>query len=93
MYTLKIVRAIKKMSVNEIKDFIFENYFKQIGFSKESSYYSSKRLKRKDLLFITKKFIENVADPHSTKEHSQSFLRKHKTSETIRNNQLPIKHF
>ena len=93
MYTLKIVRAIKKMSVNEIKDFIFENYFKQIGFSKESSYYSTKRLKRKDLLFFTRTFIENVADPHNTREHYQPFLRKHKTSETIRNNQLPIKHF
>ena len=84
---------IKKMSVNEIRDFIFENYFKRIRFSKESSYYSTKCLKRKDLLFFTKKFIENVADPHSTKEHYQSFLRKHKTSGTIRNNQLPIKHF
>ena len=42
MYTLNIPRAIKKMSVNEIRYFIFENYYKQIGFSKESSYYSMK---------------------------------------------------
>ena len=47
MYTLNIIRAIKKMSVNEIIDFIFENYYKQNGFSKESSYYSTKRLKKK----------------------------------------------
>ena len=33
MYTLSIARAIKKMSVNEIKDFISENYYKTIGFS------------------------------------------------------------
>ena len=39
MYTLNIAKAIKKMSGNEIKDFIFENYYKIIGFSKESSYY------------------------------------------------------
>ena len=45
MYTLNIVRAIAKMSVNEIRDFIIENYYKQIGLSKESSYYSIKRLK------------------------------------------------
>ena len=31
----------------EIKDFIFQNYFKRIGFSKENSYHLMKRLKRK----------------------------------------------
>ena len=40
MYTLNIARAIKKMSVNETQGFIFENYYKRIGFSKENSYYS-----------------------------------------------------
>ena len=45
MYTLNIARAIKEMSVNEIRHFIFENYYKQIAFSKENSYYSMKRLK------------------------------------------------
>ena len=44
MYILNIARAIKKMSTNEIKDFIFENYYKQIEFSKENSYYSMKHL-------------------------------------------------
>ena len=38
MYTLSITKAIKKMSVNDIRDFIFENYYKRIGFSKENSY-------------------------------------------------------
>ena len=38
MYTLNLARAIKKMIVNEIRDFIFENYYKQIGFSKERSF-------------------------------------------------------
>ena len=36
MYILNI--RIKKMSVNEIRDFIFENYYKQLKFSKENSY-------------------------------------------------------
>ena len=35
------------MSLNEIKDFIFENYYKRIGFSMENSYYSMKHLKKK----------------------------------------------
>ena len=39
MYVLNSARAIKKMSVNEIKDFIFENYYKRIGLSKQNSFY------------------------------------------------------
>ena len=35
------------MSASEIRDFIFENYYKQIGFSKESGYYSMKHFKKK----------------------------------------------
>ena len=58
MYTLNIVRAIKNMSVNEIRCFIFENYYKRIGFSKEGSYYSLKSFKRKNVLFLANKFIE-----------------------------------
>ena len=74
MYTLNIPRAIKKMSVNEIRYFIFENYYKRIGFSKESSYYSMKHLKRKDSLLLANKLIEEVLDPPN--EHFGSFLRK-----------------
>ena len=47
MYILNIDGAINKMSFNEIRDFIFEDYYKRIGFSKENSYYSMKRLKKK----------------------------------------------
>ena len=49
MYILNIAIAIKKMSINEIKDFIFESYCKRIGFSKESSYYYMKHLKKKKI--------------------------------------------
>ena len=54
MYTLNIVRAMKKMSVNEIREFVFEDYHKRIGFSKESSYYSVKRLKKKSFIVACK---------------------------------------
>ena len=66
------------MSVNEIKGFIFENYYKQIGFSKNNSYYSMKRLK-KDLLLLANEFIEKISDPHNAKEHYQCFIRKKNT--------------
>ena len=51
---LNIARATKKMYVNEIKDFIFENYYKRIGFSKGNSYYSMKRLKKKRFIVACK---------------------------------------
>ena len=37
MYILNIAIATKKMSFNGIRDFVFENYYKRIGFSKENS--------------------------------------------------------
>ena len=74
MYTLNITKAIKRMSINEIRDFTFENYYKRIGFSKEGSYYSMKCLK-KNLLLLANKLIEKVPDPDNAKEHYQSFMR------------------
>ena len=50
------------MSVYEIRDFIFKNYHKQIGYSTEKSYYSMKRLKRKYLLLLANKLIEKISD-------------------------------
>ena len=87
MYTLNIVRAIKKMSINEIRDFIFENYYKQIGFSKESSYYSVKRLKRTDLVLLANKLIEKVPDPQNAIEHCESFLRK-KNKKSVKQSEI-----
>ena len=60
------------MSVNEIRGFIFKNYYKRIGFSKDNNYYLMKRLKNKDL-FATK-LIEKIPDPCNAKEHYQSFI-------------------
>ena len=54
------------MPVNEIKDFIIENYYKQIGFSKENSY----------LLLLPNKLLEKIPDPRNAKQHYQSFIRR-----------------
>ena len=54
------------MSVNDIRDFIFENYYKEIGFSKESSYSSMKHLKRKDLLLLANNLLANNLKAVST---------------------------
>ena len=74
MYILNISRAIKKMSGNKIRDFIFENYYKRIGISKENSHYSMKHLKKKkkkDLLLLANKLIAKIPDPRNAKEHYQ----------------------
>ena len=57
------------MSVNEIKDFNFENYYKRIGFSTKITYNSMKRLNKKDLLLIANKLIKNVPDPYNAEEY------------------------
>ena len=80
MYILNITKAIKRMSVNDIRDFIFENYYKRTEFSKESSCYSVKHLKKKDILLLVNKLLEKVTDP-----------QKQKISKTIRNNYLSTK--
>ena len=72
MYTLNIARAIKEIFVNEIRYFIFENYYKRIGSSLENSYYSRKHLKRKDLLLLA----NNLPDSCNGKEHYQSTIAK-----------------
>ena len=46
MYVLKIFSAIKKIKIKELKYFIFENYYEQIGFPKDNSYYSKKQQKK-----------------------------------------------
>ena len=46
MYVLNMTKDIKMVSVNKIRDFTLENYYKQIGFSKESSYNSIKCFKK-----------------------------------------------
>ena len=67
------------MTLIELRDFIFENYYKQNGFVKESSYYSMKRLKRKIYFCFQQKFIEKLADPSNAKEYYNSYLKRKNT--------------
>ena len=56
MYILNIAKALTKISVNRIRAFIFEDYYKRIGFCKENSYYS---------MLLGNKLIEKVPDPRN----------------------------
>ena len=64
------------MSINQIKDFIFEDYYKRIRFSKKNSYFPMNHCKKKDLLLLANKLIEKISDPRNDKEDYQCFLRK-----------------
>ena len=46
MENLNIQRTIKEMTIKEIKDFICENYYRRIRFTKENSYQSVKHQKK-----------------------------------------------
>ena len=63
MYILNIFSTIKKMPVHQLRDFIFKNYYKRIGFAKERSSYSKKQ-KKKDATKLT----ENISDTNNSKE-------------------------
>ena len=75
MYTLNITKATKKMSINDIRYFIYESYEKRIRFSKEDSY-PSLECSKKNLLLFAKKILEKVPDPCNSKQNFESFLRK-----------------
>ena len=53
------------MNANNIRGFIYQNYHKRIGFSKEESYCSLKGLKKKGLLLLANKLIKKI--PYSRK--------------------------
>ena len=56
MYILNILSTIKKMTIKKTQKYlIFENYYRQIVFTKENSYSAMKHQKKKDLLLFTTK--------------------------------------
>ena len=75
MVTLNITKAEKKMSANDIRNFIYKNYYKRIEFSKEDIYRSLKRLNKKDLLLFANKLIEKLPDTPDSKHHYESYLK------------------
>ena len=46
------------MTVEKIKDFIYENYYRRIGFFQEKSYSSLKHQKKQDSLLLATKLIQ-----------------------------------
>ena len=79
------------MSLNDIRDLFFDNYYKRIGFSEESSYFSMKHLKRKELLLLANKLMQKVPDRRNAKDHYNSFLRK-KNKKSVKQSEIITYH-
>ena len=68
------------MPVNEFREFIFENYYERIGFSKETVIIQwSAWGKKKDLLLLVNKLMGKIPNPCNAKEHNLSFIIKKNT--------------
>ena len=57
MYKLNIVNAIRKMTINKLRDFFYENYYSKIRFTKENSFYSIKRQKKRFTIILKQIFF------------------------------------
>ena len=40
------------MKVKDVREFIFENYYKEIGFTKKDNYYLLKKAEKRDFVLI-----------------------------------------
>ena len=58
MYICNIFSIITKLTLKELKKFIFEDYYRQIGIIEDVSYYSMKH--KKKLLLLATKLIKQL---------------------------------
>ena len=92
MHIINITRAIKNMSINKIRNFIFENYYERIRYSKENCYQSMKHLKRRRFIVVCIQINKKISDLWNFKGRYQSCIRKNiKSVKKIKNNYLSTK--
>ena len=94
MHILNISSAIKKMTVHELRNFIFENYYKRNEFVKQSSYYSIKRLKKR-FAIAGDQINRKIVDHSNAEEYYNSYLKRKNTklvkrSKVITQQQKPL---
>ena len=54
------IENVIKMMVEDLTHFLFKNYYEQIGFTKEDSYYLLKKLTKKDLVLFAINLTKNT---------------------------------
>ena len=65
-----------KKTVKGHTEFLFENYYKWLGFTEEDSYYSLKKKMKQDLVLFTAILIEKTSDFVKAKEHYDLFSKR-----------------
>ena len=87
MYVLDIASAIKKIPVNEIRDFIFEDYYKELIFLRKTVIIQW-NIRKKIFKMFAIKLKEKIPNPLSAKECYQSFIRKESTESVKQSNMI-----
>ena len=67
------------MTIKELKNFIYENYYRQVWFPKESNHYSIKYQRKKDLLWLAIKLTVKIPDATNAKLNYQFYVKRENT--------------
>ena len=67
------------MTIKELKNFIYENYYRQVWFPKESSHYSIKYQRKIDLLWLAINLTVKIPDATNAKLNYQSYVKRKNT--------------
>ena len=87
------------MTVKELREFVFRNYYKQINFTRKDCYCFSKKL-RKPFFFVTCYQLNKISGPTKAIEQNKLILKSegkkiHKVSKTVKNSgirSVTVKH-
>ena len=66
---------MKKKTCNGLIDVIFENYYKQVGYARENSYYTMRQHIKKDLQLFAIKLTGKLLDSRNIKEFYSCYLK------------------
>ena len=59
-----------KMTIKDLREYIFGNYYKRLGFAKEEdSYYLLKKQSKRGLEIFSTKLTKKIPDPSRAKDH------------------------
>ena len=67
---------IRNVIINELGDFVFENYRRKTGFEREDSYYLIKHQKKKDLQLFAIKLTEKKCQIKGMPRKTINLIRK-----------------
>ena len=65
---------LEKLTVRDLEEIIFKNYYQPIDFTKEDNYYYLKKAKKR-LSFICYELKKKVPDPSKDKEYYELFFK------------------